>query len=176
MIVEVRVGDDEPRQYHIERQGFRLHVRRVDGSGAPVASTDDEPLVVDWRRPEDGLYSLLVDHDSYEVFVDDNDHDLTVHLLNRTFQVQAVDARRRRALAAADATDGAVRITAPIPGRITRVLAPAGSAVEEGQGVVVVEAMKMENELRAPRDGTVASIEVEEGQGVEGGALLAIIE
>lgn len=189
MIVEVRIEDDEPRRYRVERQGFSFRVRRVDNAGAegdgapgtlPAASAltanGDEPLVIDWRRPEDGLYSLLVGHRSYEVFVDDEGDELAVHLLNRTFRVWAVDARRRRVMASSELVDGVVRITAPIPGRVTRVLAPPGSDVRQGDGVVVVEAMKMENELRAPRDGTVASIEVEEGQGVDGGALLAVIE
>ena len=76
----------------------------------------------------------------------------------------------------AGASDGAVRITAPIPGRVSRILVSPGQQVEKGAGLVVVEAMKMENELRAPRDGVVASVAVEEGQGVESGALLATLE
>ncbi len=60
--------------------------------------------------------------------------------------------------------------------RVARILAPAGTDVRQGDGVIVLEAMKMENELRAPRDGTVTSVDVEEGEGVERGTLLATIE
>ena len=72
--------------------------------------------------------------------------------------------------------DGLVRITAPIPGRVSRILVQPGQQIGRGDGIVVVEAMKMENELRSPGDGVVVTIAVKEGQAVEGGALLATIE
>jgi len=168
MIIDVLLGDEEePRRYELRRKGNAFHVQ---------ADADDEEVLIDWRRPEPGIYSLLVGRSSYEVFVEDNDDHLTVHLLNRTFRVRADDARRRRARLSAEAVDGTARIVAPIPGRVTRILKEEGSTVERGEGVIVVEAMKMENELRAPRAGTVVSVAVAEGDGVEGGALLATIE
>jgi biotin carboxyl carrier protein len=63
-----------------------------------------------------------------------------------------------------------------MPGKILRTLVAAGSPVEAGQGLVVMEAMKMENELRAPRAGTVRAVHVQEGQTVETGTLLAVVE
>jgi len=71
---------------------------------------------------------------------------------------------------------GPQRLTAPMPGKVVRVLVEAGAAVRARQPVVVVEAMKMENELRAGRDGTVAEIHVREGMSVEAGALLIVIQ
>lgn len=168
MIIDVLLGDeDEPQRYELRRNGNAFHVQ---------AGADDDDVLIDWRRPEPGIYSLIVDRSSYEVFIEENEDHLTVHLLNRTFRVRAADARRRRAGLNAEAVDGAARIVAPIPGRVTRILKEEGSAVEPGDGVIVVEAMKMENELRAPRAGTVVSVVVAEGDGVEGGALLATIE
>ena len=71
--------------------------------------------------------------------------------------------------------DGPVRIVAPMPGKVVRVLAAPGDAVAARQGVVVVEAMKMENELRAPRAGVVGEVLVREGALVDAGALLLTI-
>ena len=73
------------------------------------------------------------------------------------------------------ATAGPQRIVAPMPGRIVRVLAAAGTAVRARDPIVVIEAMKMENELRAIRDGVVAEVQAREGQSVEAGVLLAVI-
>lgn len=74
------------------------------------------------------------------------------------------------------AGSGPLRITAPMPGKVVRVLVKAGDPVRARQAVVVVEAMKMENELRADRDGTVAEIHAREGMSVEAGALLVVIQ
>ena len=76
---------------------------------------------------------------------------------------------------AAAAADGG-QVTAPMPGKITRILVQPGDEVTAGQGVIVVEAMKMENELVAPGDGRVADVPVSEGDPVDAGAVLVVIE
>jgi biotin carboxyl carrier protein len=83
-------------------------------------------------------------------------------------------AQRLRGHGGADGGDG--RVVAPMPGRVVKVLVAPGAAVEAGQGVVVVEAMKMENELRAPRAGTVREVRVAEGASVEAHTVLVVIE
>jgi biotin carboxyl carrier protein len=70
---------------------------------------------------------------------------------------------------------GPLRVVAPMPGKIVRVLVRTGEAVQARQPLIVIEAMKMENELRAAAAGTVAEVLVEEGQSVEAGALLAVV-
>jgi biotin carboxyl carrier protein len=87
-----------------------------------------------------------------------------------------VDGRRFRSADAAGAAGGPGEIVAPMPGRIVRVLVAPGDEVAARQGVVVVEAMKMENELTAPRAGRVAEISVVEGQSVEAGLILVRLE
>ena len=76
---------------------------------------------------------------------------------------------------AAAGAQGGVKITAPMPGIVLSVKAPVGTAVTKGQVVMILEAMKMENEIVAPQDGTVASIDVAEGGSVEAGAVLATL-
>ena len=75
--------------------------------------------------------------------------------------------------AAAPAAEGAVKITAPMPGKIIAVKAAAGTAVKKGDVVIVLEAMKMENDIVAPQDGTIAAVSVAAGQAVEAGDILA---
>jgi biotin carboxyl carrier protein len=88
-----------------------------------------------------------------------------------------VNGRRRWGRRDQDAaTSGPQRIEAPMPGKIVRVLVTIGEVVEARQPVVVVEAMKMENELRASREGTVAEIHAREGASVDAGALLVVIQ
>lgn len=90
----------------------------------------------------------------------------------------AVDERTRaiREMTGASDAETEKTVVAPMPGLVLRVLVEAGDAVRAGQGVAIVEAMKMENELKAPADGTVARVEVQPGQTVEKGATLVVLE
>jgi biotin carboxyl carrier protein len=97
--------------------------------------------------------------------------------LNGRMMTVAVNGRRTgHAAEAAAHGHGEIHITAPMPGRVVRVLVAAGDEVSARQGVVVVEAMKMENELRAPRSGRIKEVGVVPGTSVEAGRILAIIE
>ena len=88
-----------------------------------------------------------------------------------------VDARRyRRSASGPAAADGEVQVVAPMPGRVVRVLVQAGDEVGVRQGLVVVEAMKMENEIGSPKAGRVKSVAVMAGQSVESGRLLVVVE
>jgi biotin carboxyl carrier protein len=78
--------------------------------------------------------------------------------------------------AAAGAGEGPQKIVAPMPGKIVRILAAAGTEVEAKQGIVVVEAMKMQNEMKSAKKGTVKQVLVEEGATVNAGDVLAIVE
>jgi biotin carboxyl carrier protein len=87
----------------------------------------------------------------------------------------ALANRRRRARAILGAGNGDQRVVAPMPGKVVKVLVAVGDRVEARQGLVVVEAMKMENELAVTRAGTVAQVEVSEGTSVEAGRLLIVV-
>jgi biotin carboxyl carrier protein len=100
-----------------------------------------------------------------------------VEVGGRVYEV-AVEKRLRDPVSAGDTpktAPGAISITAPMPGRVARVLVAVGDRVTARQGVVVVEAMKMENELRAPKDGTVKEVLARPGAAVESGAVLVVI-
>ena len=95
----------------------------------------------------------------------------------RRYSVTLTDPKKlRSALGAGAHGEGAARIVAPMPGKVVRLLVEAGEAVDAGSGVVVVEAMKMQNEMKSPKAGTVISLNVESGATVNAGDLLAVIE
>ena len=94
----------------------------------------------------------------------------------RTHRLRLLDERAMRRARAAAARTGEREVRAAMPGKVVAVLVEAGATVERGQGLLVVEAMKMENEIAAPRAGTVQEIRVKPGQAVEAGELLARID
>jgi biotin carboxyl carrier protein len=130
-----------------------------------------------------GIWSLLFGDGpcrrSYEVTFSEN-AGLTVHVNGTPVAVDlpAAGFRRRKTAGrdVADATNGPVAIAAPMPGRVVKVLVSAGDAVAARQGLIVIEAMKMENELRAPRAGTVQEVRAAQGAAVEAGAVVVVIE
>ena len=102
--------------------------------------------------------------------------DLIVHVNGVAIPVTVIDGRRRRGSRRATSDARSRAIVAPMPGRIVKVLVRPGEAVVARQPLVVVEAMKMENELRAPRGGTVIEVRVSEGASVEANAVLVVLE
>ena len=171
-------------QYEVEVGGRRLQVVVTRSGDGFAVAVDGRARQVDAARIDAHTLSLLVDATdgkatSHEVSVAANpiSGQLTVHV-GATAVAVTLNGRRRwgRKEDSAGAGTGPQRLTAPMPGKVVRVLVKAGDLVTARQPVVVVEAMKMENELRASRDGTVAEIPVREGMSVDAGALLLVIQ
>lgn len=132
---------------------------------------------VDARRTELGLSLVFEDGRSTDVALTDRPAGEWFVQLPHADVTAVVDARRyQRGEAGGAAKTGVQRIKAPMPGRVVRILVKVGDEVELRQGVCVVEAMKMENELGAPKAGRVKEIAVIEGQSVEAGRVLIVIE
>ena len=108
---------------------------------------------------------------NYTITVNGNVYDVTVE--EGAAGSTPAAAPKAAPKAAAPAGAGAVKITAPMPGKIVAVKANAGAAVKKGQVILVLEAMKMENDVVAPQDGTLASVDVATGASVEAGSVLA---
>ncbi len=144
------------------------------GEGRYQVSVDGTVSTVDGRRTGAAGFSLLIDHALTDVSVVMRGDTYLVDVGGRVHRVQLLDARRARTAAAPGAGEREVR--AAMPGKIVAVLVEAGATVTRGQGLLVIEAMKMENEVTAPRDGTVQEIRAQPGQTVEAGELLAVIE
>ena len=156
-------------------EGRRLRVEVSGRDGRYTVLVDGRPLEVDLRDAGGPFVSLLVDGRSYEAGVQKRPGGYTVVLSDDVVAVDLVEGVRG-ALAPARRAEGPAGIKAPMPGKLVRVLAAKGDEVAAGQGLVVVEAMKMENELKSPRAGRVKEVPVREGQAVEAGALLVVLE
>jgi biotin carboxyl carrier protein len=138
-----------------------------------------EARAIDFRVLREGeLYSLLLDHDSFEAVVEEREDGYHVLMTGDLYEVQVTDERSRRLASAFMAfgdTAGEVVIRAPMPGMIVRVPVVEGQAVAKGETLVILESMKMENELKAPRDGTVHRISVRPGDNVEQNKVLVTL-
>ena len=179
-------------QYEVEIGGTRRQVVVTRSGDGFAVSVDGRTRQVDAARIDAHTLSLLVDTGdglkalpynrsvaSKEVSCtpDPITGQLTVHVGSTPIAV-TLNGRRRwgRKDEGAASGSGPQRLIAPMPGKVVRVLVKAGDPVTARQAIVVVEAMKMENELRAGRDGTVAEVHVREGMSVDAGALLLVIQ
>jgi biotin carboxyl carrier protein len=149
-----------------------------NGAGQLVLLLDGKRHAVDALGLEHGAVSLLVDGQVYDVEFDDVGEEVQVQVRGDVFCVDVADERslRLRAGATTLKVEGRVTLTAPMPGKVVRVLVKQGESVQEGQGLVVVEAMKMENELKSPKAGTVTEVFAKEGSPVEANAKLLTVE
>jgi biotin carboxyl carrier protein len=148
-------------------------VARLDG--AYVVTFDGAEHVVDARKLEADFYSILYEGKSYEVAVESTGAHYIVRHGAYEQVVELADAARsgREELRK---RGGVESVDAVMPGKVVRVLVAPQDEVRAGQGLVVVEAMKMENEIGAPRAGRVKSVDVTPGQNVETGARLVVLE
>jgi len=141
------------------------------------ASLNGRNLDADISRVEPGVYSVLLGGRSYEVLVKENVGGmLDVYVNGRHFAVRATDPRRVRRRHGAVEVAGRQSIIAPMPGKVVRILAAVGQGVEANQGLLVVEAMKMQNEIRSPKAGKVLEIKVAPGEAVNSGQVLLVVE
>ena len=148
------------------------------GPGVYEVRIGDRVRRVDAFRHDYGTVSLIVDTESYSVQLDQRENDVRVHIRDSVFPIEILDERRLRMRRAAGkfTVEGRQTLVSPMPGRVVKILKQVGDEVSEGEGVVVVEAMKMENDIKSPKDGKVVELFVREGQAVEGNARLAAIE
>lgn len=161
--------------YEITHNGHPVRVELNQENGSLTARVQEQSVQARVRQPEPGYFIFQIDERIYHVrAANREDGKIEVFLDGKVSVVQVLDRLRREGGAAA--TTGPQPITSPMPGRVVRILAQVGDTVEAGQGVVVVEAMKMQNEMAATRNGTVSEIHVAEGQTVKAGEILAVVE
>ena len=160
---EVRI-DGKRRVVEIDRrdEGWAF---RIDGEAVEADAAEIAP----------GVYSILLGGRSFEVRVEPHGKELIVEVGSRRMAAEVIDPRRWRRQRGEMELGGKQQITAPMPGKVVRVLAEQGKPVEAGQGILVLEAMKMQNEVRSPKAGTVERLLVKEGQAVNAGDTLAVV-
>jgi biotin carboxyl carrier protein len=130
----------------------------------------------DLREVEPGVYSVLQDGRSLLFRVAPINGAVLVTVNGEEYKVEARDPRAAGRHGRHTIGEGRQNICAPMPGKVVRMLVGEGDAVQHGQGLAVVEAMKMQNEVRAPRDGKVVAMKAKPGDAVTAGAVLLVIE
>jgi biotin carboxyl carrier protein len=137
----------------------------------------EQVLEVDARQPAPGVYSLLVDGTSYTADVLDRDGACVVHVGGEAYEIVVEEQTRHIIRTRGGAAAGARSrtLSAPLPGKISRVAVRPGDTVQAGDTLLVIEAMKMENEFKASGAGTVAEVRVEPGQAVNAGDVLIVM-
>ena len=162
---------------YVATVGDRSEVVEITGSDGRYRITlGDEVWEVDARAPAPGMYSLLVDGAAYAVDVSARAGVRVVDVGGESFTI-TVEEQTRYVLRTRgrSAGTGGQTLTAPLPGRVTHVAVRAGDVVEAGATLVVIEAMKMENEVKAAAPGTIAEIRVQAGQAVNAGDVLVVV-
>lgn len=160
--------DDRILEMDIEEQGEDLKVI-IDG----------KTLLANLQKVSaPSLYSLILDNESHEVFVDQSEGQHVVIIAGEQYTVRVQDERAKRLAAVTPkerSREGEVAVRAPMPGLVVAVNVNPGDVVEKGKGLLILEAMKMQNELRAPKQGTVMSVNVKQGDRVDNGRVLVVI-
>ncbi|MEK6281096.1 MAG: biotin/lipoyl-containing protein [Acidobacteriota bacterium] len=145
-----------------------------------IANVDGRSYELEVRELSSGEYLILHGTTVFRCRVDPMRHQrnsFEVSLRGHSYDITVFDPKRLRSGHASGVHDhGAAEIVSPMPGKVVRLLVEVGNPVEVGNGIVVVEAMKMQNELKSPKAGVVVSINAEAGATVNAGDVLAVIE
>jgi biotin carboxyl carrier protein len=166
-------------KYYAEIGGQKLELEVEEREEDLEVTVAGKTMVANLQRVSaPSLYSLILDNESHEVFVDQRDGHYVVLIAGEQYTVKIQDERARRLAAVsakARSQDDEIVIKAPMPGLVVSLAVSPGDVVEKGQGLVVLEAMKMQNELRAPRHATVKLVNVQQGARVENGRVLVVL-
>lgn len=154
-----------------------LEITRLDPHRYRVL-VDGEPHEVDARLCASDLLSVLIDNTSYDISFSHADPCVLLNFRNRHFNIEVLDERRMRMRRVQSELDisGPEIIKTSMPGKVVKVLVEKGQTVEPGASVIIIEAMKMENEIRCRNGGKVKAVHVNAGQAVEGDIVLVEIE
>lgn len=149
-----------------------------DGQQKASVRIGERAYEIEVFEPESGVFLFRHDGRIYEAEVSPPDGEgcSIVTIRGDEFRVKVIDPKRLRGSRADSAHDGSAEIRTAMPGKVVRVLVEPGNPVKRSEGVVVVEAMKMQNELKSPKDGIVKEIRVAETDTVNAGQVLAVIE
>ncbi len=159
----------------IEGKPHKLELSQTDGRWN--CRLDGKEYDIDAVVARRDVISLIINGDCYEVKREQTRNDLHIWVKSVRFPVEVRDPRSLRSRrAAAGALEGPAKLVAPMPGKVVRLILREKDEVEAGHGILVVEAMKMQNELKSPKKGVVSKLLVKEGAAVNAGDVLAIVE
>jgi len=163
----------------VEGESYALDLERREGARVE-ATIDGRRYELEARETEAGAFLLLAEGRVYECRANRagaQGEATEVHIGDEVFRVRLFDPKRLRGARGAGAeASGRAQVVASMPGKVVRVLVAEGATVEAGDGLVVVEAMKMQNELKSPKSGTIVEVRAEAGATVNAGDVLVVVE
>lgn len=163
-------------KYEAEIDGLKIIIDIEARGGQIHAVIDGRSYALDVTQPEANSYLLFLGTRVYEARVwEEGASSLRIKLRDRVFSAKLFDRKHKRA-AAEQGEEGMQYLTAPMPGKVVKVLRAVGQEVAAGEGVVIVEAMKMQNEIKSRKGGRVIELRVAEGATVNAGQVLAVVE
>jgi biotin carboxyl carrier protein len=159
---------------------YQTNIQIRDEGSRVFAEVDGRTYELNINESSKGGYLIVSDGQVFDCFVEgrpESGKPLNVTVGSAHFEVTVTDPKRLRGTSSAAAHAAEVtQIIAPMPGKVVRVLVATGTQVEAGAGIIVVEAMKMQNEMKSPKAGTVTAVNVQTGETVNAGDVLAIVE
>lgn len=161
-------------RFQVSLGGKSHELELTPGQDAWECRIDGRVVNVDARAISPGVLSIISGGKSYVVRQGANG---TIRVGEHSFEVSIADPRSWRShQMTSGGAAGPQKLTASMPGKVVRILTTPGAHVKAGQGIAVIEAMKMQNEIRSPRDGKISSILVQEGKAVNAGEVVAVVE
>lgn len=163
-------------QVDLNKEKYNVEIRR-DGDRV-FATIDDRSYELEASEPEPNVFLLKHESKVYEAYLSPEVTGASrVRIGANEFEITIHDPKRLRGSGSThEQSEGLAEIKTAMPGKVVRVLVKPGAEVKKGDGVIVVEAMKMQNEMRSPKDGVVKEIRSSEGATVNAGDVLAVIE
>ena len=158
----------------IDGKNYRLELNQVDG--AWKCRLDGREIEIDAVLARPDVLSLRIGNKAYEVKCERVGSEMHLWVGSMRFAAEVRDPRSLRSRTRAVDDHGPRRLIAPMPGKVVRILLSEGAEVQAGDGILVVEAMKMQNEVKSPKKGTLQKLVVSEGAAVNAGDVLAIVE
>ena len=159
----------------VNGKSHKLNLQQREGTW--ICMVDDREIAVDAVAVGPDVLSLIVAGKSFEIQRERQVGEMWIWLGGMRHNVEASDPKSLRGRKGGAGTEkGPIKITAPMPGKIVRILVSDASEVDMGQGVIVVEAMKMQNEIKSPKKGTIRKLSAVVGAAVNAGDVLAIVD
>ncbi|NIA10362.1 MAG: biotin/lipoyl-binding protein [Nitrospiraceae bacterium] len=156
---------------------YKVDVDEVEANKFEVA-IDDKSYMVDTQLTESNVYSLIVNGESFETDVDSKDGTFDVVTEGDLFKIEVMDELKLKMLArrGGGAAEGKQIIKSEMPGAIIDVKVKVGDEVKEGDVLLILEAMKMQNEIKSPKDGEVKEVFVKAGENIDADAKMVVVE
>jgi len=168
-MLEVKVGERYAKVNLLSRDGNKIQIE-----------VDEKIYNLNLVEVEKGIYSIIKDHRSYNIELVQGKHakEYTINTYEENFDLEIIDAETRYLMnrGGEDGDDGGRSISSPMPGKVIKIPVKVGDEVKEGTTVVIVEAMKMQSEYKVKVDRVVTEILVKEGDAIDGGQPLVIVE